>query len=213
MEPIVLRASHRDIKGKKVKLLRKQGLVPGNLFGHNVASTPLQVDARELTNVLRVAGTHALVSLHINDQPPRTVLVRGFTTDPQTGRVLHVDLHQVGMKEKLHAKVPLAFEGEAPAVSRAGGILVRGADEVEVECLPSELPPAITVDLSKLTHLDSSIQVRDLAVPPGVKMLTEADEVVARIATPQPEKIEEEAAPEEEEKATPAKETSPEEAT
>lgn len=215
METMSLRASRRDVLGKKVKSLRRKGLVPANLFGHDMSSIPLQLDRREAVNVLRGAGTHALVSLRVDDQPPRTVLVRDFSLDPRSGRLIHVDLYQVGMKEKLHAKVPLAFEGEAPAVSTAGGVLVRGADEVEIECLPKDLPPAIIVDLSSLTELDESIHVRDLALPPGVKILTEPDEVIARIAAPRAERVEEElAAPgvsSAEEEVAPVEETPTEE--
>lgn len=201
METISLHATRRDILGKKVKQLRRQGLVPLNLFGHNVPSTALQADARQMVQVLRTAGTHALVNLAIDNEAPKAVLVRGFAADPMSGHLLHVDLYQVGMKEKLKAEVPLDFVGEAPAVSTAGGILVRGATAVEIESLPKDLPASIPVDLTGLTELDSAVRVRDLNPPPGVKILTDPDEVVARVAAPRVERGEEEAAP-----AAPARE-------
>lgn len=181
MDTIQLKAEPRTVLGKKVKLLRRQGLVPANLYGHRVASRALQIPERVVEFTIGRASRAALFSLDIGDGEPRTVLVKEIQRHPTTAKPLHVDLYQVAMSEKLSAVVPLHFVGEAPAVRDFNGTLVHNLTEIEVEALPSDLPTAIDVDVSGLKTLDDAIHVRDLHLPSGVAALADPDTVIATV--------------------------------
>lgn len=192
MQQIELKAQKRNILGKKVKRLRREGIVPAVLYGREIESVPLQIEERELGRVLAQAGEHRLIALQIDRSPtPQMVLTRDVQWDAITGRPIHVDFYAVVMTEKITTEVPLVFVGEAPAASLAGAILFEGLDEVEIECLPSDLIEAIEVDLSELKEIDQAIYVRDLRVPPAIKILTDPEEVVAKVVWAAPEEVEE----------------------
>src|SRR5690606_23874506 len=143
----------------------------------------------------RQAGETGLIDLKIDDQETRPVLIHSTLLDPVRGQVLHVDFYQVNLKEKLTATVPLEFVGESPMVKNKEGILLELLQEVEVESLPTDIPPKIEVDVSSLTEMDQGIQVGDLSVPAGVEMRTEAEELVCKIEAAQmAEEVEEVAA-------------------
>lgn len=210
MEQIELKTQKRKVLGKKVKNLRREGLVPAVLYGHETDSVSLQVEERELNRVLAQAGGHRLIALKIGRSRKRQMtLAREVQWDVITGRPLHVDFYAVIMTEKVTIEVPLVFVGEAPAAAQAGAILLQGLDEVEIECLPGDLIEAIEVDVSELVEMDQTIYVKDLRVPSTVDILTDAEEIVARVAWAAPEEVEEEVvpvAPEEVEVITRAKE-------
>ncbi len=195
MERLELRAEKRSIIGKKVKRLRREGLIPAVLYGHKTASIPLQVKERELRRVLSQAGGHMLISLKIEgEEEPRTVLVHEIQKDAITGGLLHADFYQVITTEKVTAEVPLVFVGEAPALLGGEAVLVHGLETVEVECLPDNLIESIEVDVSGLKEIGQAIYVRDLKVPPDIKILTDGEERVVEIVRTAPEEeVEEEA--------------------
>jgi large subunit ribosomal protein L25 len=197
MEQILLNAEPRTIKGKKVKDLRRQGYVPAVMYGHRTEPVSLQVTERELRQVLREAGSSRLITLSVaGTAEPRMVLVRDLQRDSINHAVLHVDLYEVIMTEKLTAEVPIVLMGEAHPVKAAEGLLFHGLDSIEVECLPGDLPENIQIDLSQLTTIGQAILVRDLKVGEGIEILTERDEVVVKILPLEEEVIEEVAAPE-----------------
>jgi large subunit ribosomal protein L25 len=192
MEQIELKTQKRDVLGKKVKRLRREGIVPAVLYGRETESIPLQVEERELNRVLAQAGEHRLIALQIDRSPtPQMVLTRDVQWDVISGRPIHVDFYAVVMTEKITTEVPLVFVGEAPAASLAGAILFQGLDEVEIECLPGDLIEAIEVDLSGLKEIDQAIYVKDLRVPPTIKILTDPEEVVAKVSWAEIEEVEE----------------------
>ena len=183
MDKIELAAAKRDVLGKKVKSLRREGITPANLYGHNVASTALQIDTIELKQTLARAGKSSLVSLKIDaGKRPRMVIFRDVQRQPLTGDVLHVDLYQVKMEEKIKIEVALAFVNEASAVKDRGGILVQNMNSVEVECLPANMPHSIEVDLSVLEEIDQAVHVRDLVVDDTVTILTDGEQSIVQIA-------------------------------
>jgi large subunit ribosomal protein L25 len=188
MEAIELQASPRTVLGKKVRHLRRQGMLPANLFGHNVASQALQVEERAFQRAFAQAGMNTLISLKMAGAEPKMVLIRGLQRNPLKRDVLHVDFYQVAMMEKLTAQVPLVFLGEAPGVA-AGGILLHNIDEVEIECLPGDLLRQIDVDISGLQAIDDAIHVKDLKVSAAIKILRDPDEVVAKILPPAKEEV------------------------
>ncbi|MGB2856268.1 MAG: 50S ribosomal protein L25 [Dehalococcoidia bacterium] len=183
MEQIELSAATRDILGKKVRFLRRQGLTPANLYGRNVKSTALQVDTTQLKHTLAKAGKSSLVALKVDSaKRPKMVIIRDIQREPLTGGLLHVDLYQVKMEERIKIEVSLLFVGEAPAIRDRGGILVQNMTSVEVECLPANMPHNIEVDLSVLKELDQAVHVKDLSVDEGVTILTDPEQSIVQIA-------------------------------
>lgn len=184
MDTVQIDAEPRTVLGKKVKLLRQQGLVPANVYGHHLASVPLQLPEKLVAMRVARAGRSTLFSLQLGNGEPRTVLVKEVQRHPVSGKVLHVDFFQVAMTEMLRASVPLHFVGEAPAVRETGGTLLHNITSVEVESLPADLPSSIEVDMSSLATLDDALHVSDLRVPDGVEVLTGPDELIAKVAPP-----------------------------
>ena len=177
MDKIELSATGRDVLGKKVKSLRREGITPANLYGHNVASTALQIDTDDLKHALARAGKSSLVSLKVDGgKRPRMVIFRDVQRHPLTRSLLHVDLYQVRMEEKIKIAVSLAFINEAPAIRDRGGILVQNMSSIEVECLPADMPHSFEVDLSILEEIDQAIHVKDLSVADSVTILTDGEQ-------------------------------------
>jgi large subunit ribosomal protein L25 len=142
----------------------------------------LQVPARDLRAVLSSAGTNRLINLWVDDgDKPRLTLAREVQRDVTTQAMLHVDLYEVVMTERITGEVPLTLVGVAPVVGRKEGLLVRGLDSLQVHCLPDRLGDAIEVDLSILERTDQAILVRDLVVDEDIEILTNADEVVVQV--------------------------------
>jgi large subunit ribosomal protein L25 len=193
MEQIELKTQKRTVLGKKVKSLRLEGLIPAVLYGHETESLPLQVEERELNRVLAQAGGHRLIALKIGRaRKRRMALARDVQWDVISGKPLHIDFYAVVMTEKVTTEVPLVFVGEAPAAEAAAGVMVlQGLDGIEIECLPGDLIEAIEVDLSGLEEIDQAIYVKDLQVPPAVEILTDAEEMVAKVGWAAAEEVEE----------------------
>jgi large subunit ribosomal protein L25 len=193
MSTLELRAEPRSIVGKKVRFLRRQGIVPGNVYGHT-SSAAIQVAARDVEQTIHRAGKTNLVTLAVAGGEPTTVLVKGWQRHPYKGDLLHVDFYRVMMTETLRMDVPIRLSGEAPAVKLTGGTPFQTLATLSVECLPSDIPESIEVDISGLAEDDASIYVRDLATPSGVTILTDVDEMIVKIMPPTIQREEEEAA-------------------
>jgi large subunit ribosomal protein L25 len=182
---VELVAERRTLFGKKVKRLRREGRTPAVMYGHGFDPVPLQFEERRLRQVLSHVGGSQLIGVRIKgEERQEMTLVRDVQRDPIRLNVLHVDLYRVEMTERITAEIPLEIVGESPVVQSGEGILLMGVSAVEVECLPGDLVDAIEVDLSDLTELDQSLHVRDLAIPSGIDVLTDMDEMVARVVRP-----------------------------
>jgi len=202
MDRIELSAAKRDVLGKKVEFLRRRGITPANLYGHKVQSTPLQIDTAELKRTLAQAGKSSLVALKIDGtKRPRMVVFREIQRQPVTRSLLHVDLYEVSMAEKIKIEVPLVLVNEAPALKDRGGILVQNMTSIEVECLPANMPHSFEVDLSVLHEIDDAVHVKDLQVPEGVGVLTDREQSIVQISRSRVEVEVAEAAAEAEEAA------------
>lgn len=181
-EQIEVIAEKRTVQGKKVKQLRREGWIPGVMYGRDFDPLSLQFEARRLEKVLSQVGGSQLIGIKIQGQDqPEMALVRDVQRNPIRLNVLHVDLYRVQMTERLTAEIPLEIVGESPVVEQNEGIVLQGISAIEVECLPGDLVDAIEVDLSDLLELDQGIFVRDLAIPSGIDVLTDQDEMVARV--------------------------------
>jgi large subunit ribosomal protein L25 len=188
-----LTAEKRTVIGKQVKQLRRQGWVPGVMYGHGFDPVHLRFEKRSLRHVLSKVGGSQLISINIEgNKQPEMALVRDVQRDPIRGSLLHVDFYRVRMTERLTTEVPLMIVGESPVVEAREGILLQGISSIEVECLPGDLVDAIEVDLTDLVEIDQALYVRDLAVPAGIDVLTDLDEMVVRVVPLEAEEVEEE---------------------
>lgn len=187
----------RALLGKKVKQLRRQGQIPAVVYGHNVESTPLTVDVRQFSNTLRQAGETGLIDLTISSESkPRPVLVHAILRDPVTDAVLHVDFYQVNLKEKLTTMVPLEYIGESELVKNNEALLLEILQEVEVECLPTDIPSSIEVDTTALAEINQGIIVSELKAPAGVEIKTDPEEMICKLTSPRIQETAEELAEE-----------------
>ena len=180
----------RALTGKQVNRLRREGVLPGVVFGGHKDSTNIQTDQREFERGYRRWGNTTLMTLEGLADGDQPVLIHDVTRSTLTGNLLHVDFLRVSLTEKVHAEVPVHFVGESPAV-KGGGVLVHAKSEINVEAFPQDIPHAIEVDLSGLLEIDDSIYVRDLKVDASkVEILDEGDELIVRVV---PVRVEEEA--------------------
>jgi len=183
----------RTVLGKKVSTLRRQGILPGVIFGGHANSLPIETDLHAFEQRYRRWGNTTLLSLSGIDGGEVSALVYDVSRDPVTGRMLHVDFTRVSLTEKTRADVPLHFVKESPAVRTLGAVLLHALSEVTVEAFPQDIPRAIEVDLSGLQEIDDAIFVRDLVVDATtVRITNDPDELVVKAM---PVKIEEEAKP------------------
>lgn len=159
-----LAANLRKISGRKVKTLRKQGLLPANVFGKKIESKPIQVDEKTFLAVYEEVGETGLIDLEIDSEKAVPVLISEYQVDPLSGNIIHVDFHQVDLTVKVSASVPIEIVGESPAVKDKGGILNTTLNEVEVEALPADLPENIEVDISTLLEIGDAITIADLKI-------------------------------------------------
>jgi large subunit ribosomal protein L25 len=193
MDQVELQVSKREILGKKVRFLRRQGITPLHLFGHDIESLALQCDTDALQRMLAQSGHAALVALKLgNEKRRRTVVVREIQRGPRRGELLHVDFYQVRMAEKIKVEVPVVLVGEAPASRARGNTLLQELNTLTVECLPSEIPASVELDLSALTDPEQVIRAKDVEVGEEIAVLNDPELVVVRIISRPEEKIEEE---------------------
>ncbi len=190
---VELKVSARPVLGKKVKRLRREGIIPANVYGRGLDSLAIQVVRDDLVSVIRTAGRNEIVYLRLDGEEPRPTFVRQIQRNPVTDAILHVDFYQISLMEKVRMEVPLALVGTAPAEQAYGGTLLHSLDSITVEGLPTDIPSVIEVDVSGLAEIDAAIHVGELSVPEQVAVLSDPEVVVAKIAPPHVEKgVEEE---------------------
>jgi large subunit ribosomal protein L25 len=182
-----LAASRRTTTGKKVAQMRRDGRLPGVVFGRGLTSDSVSVDTHEFEQLRRHAGANTLIDLSVDGGPSAPVLVYGVQTSVITRRPLHVDLYLVRMTEELTVDVPLVSEGISDAVETAGGTLMHVIDTVRVRALPDHLPQSIHYSIDSLATFDDQVHVRDLAIPSDATLLNDPDEVVAKVLPPRVE--------------------------
>lgn len=176
-----LKASVRTVLGKKIKKLRREGILPANVYGKDLSSVALQLPLSDFMTVFKEVGETGLIDLLVEDKK-RPVLVKNMHMDFRSNTPLHVDFYQVNLKEKVKTMVPVILINESPAVTENVGTLLQTLNEVEVEALPEALPENIEVSIENLAAVDDQITVADLKAPEGVTILTDEGQVVAKIA-------------------------------
>ncbi len=183
MEKLKLKANKREILGKKTRFLRRKGITPTHLFGDGLKSRALQCDTPTLQKLIARAGMTRIIALDVEgDKKPRSVFIREIQKEPRSSALLHVDFYQVKMTEKIKFDVPIVLTGEAPAMKEKGRTVSHSLTSLSVECLPDDLPPQIEVDISVLEDVEQAILVRDIVLGPGVTVLDEADQMVAKVS-------------------------------
>ncbi|PIV00213.1 50S ribosomal protein L25 [Candidatus Shapirobacteria bacterium CG03_land_8_20_14_0_80_39_12] len=183
MQETKLKAEKRTICGRKVKNLRKEGLIPANVYGKKTASVSISLKKEEFQKVFSDVGETGIVKLNIEgEKEKRLILIQNLQRDPLSGETLHVDLRQILLTEKISAKVPVALSGEAPAVQQKLGILIQTISEIEVEALPLDLPENFVVEVNKLANVGDQVLLKNLAFDrTKVKPSLEEETVLARI--------------------------------
>ena len=175
----------RDVLGKKVRRLRRDGLMPANIYGRAIPSLAVQMPLRDAREMLTAHGTNTLIRVQVEgEQEPRPAMVRAVQRDPVSGAVQHIDFHQVDLTRSTRATVPITLIGEAPAVGALGGILLQGADNVQLEALPADVPTQIEISVEGLEEFDQRVTVADLEMPAGVTMLSNPEMMLARVVRP-----------------------------
>ena len=181
-----LAAERRTVTGKAVSRLRKDGRLPGVVYGHGTDSEPVTIDAHEFEQLRKHAGASTLVDLKVEGGKARPVLISSIQVHPVNRRPLHVDLFAVRMTEELTVEVQLVSTGVAGAVEN-GGTLVHPTSSVKIRALPANLPDSLSYDLSPLVDFDTTITVADLIIPEGVTIQADPAEVIARVLAPRVE--------------------------
>ena len=192
MEGLALKATTRDILGKKTRFLRRQGITPAHLFGHNLKSLALQCNTAELKSIIAQAGTTTLFDLKIGaEKRPRKVLIREIQNDALSQQILHIDFYQIIMTEKIKVEVPIVLVAEAPAMRVKGRLLMQSLTSLSIECSPDKLPPEVKVDLSPLEEVGQAIHVKDLAIDPAIIITSNPDQLIVKISEEAMAKVEE----------------------
>jgi len=176
-----LAAEPREVTGKKVAVLRRGGRLPAVVFGRGLSSENVSVDAHDFEQLRRHAGQNALIDLSVDGKKARPVLVHGVQVHPVNRRPLHVDLFLVRMTEELIVDVPLVATGTSLAVENLNGTLLHPLESVRVRALPDHLPQQIEYSIEGLLDFDAVVKVSDLLIPGDVTLLTDSDEVVAKV--------------------------------
>jgi large subunit ribosomal protein L25 len=177
-----LTANDREITGKAARRLRHQGRLPAVVYGHSRQASNIELDAHEFDRVFSRAGKTQLIDLVIGGGRASKVLVKEVQISPRRNTPLHVDFHQVSLREKLQVEVPVVVSGEAQPVKMGDADVLQILHTLRVECLPTDIPEAIEIDVSGLDHVDAGIRVSDLTLPEGLTAVVDPEELVVKLA-------------------------------
>jgi large subunit ribosomal protein L25 len=191
MEVHSVKLSSRTLTGKKVNVLRRQGLVPVHVYGVQIEPASLQVENRTLIRLLAQVGTNVPVSVEYEGGNKENIcFVREVQRHPVTEDIIHVDFLRVDVSQRITTDVPLVLEGAPPGVTQMGGVLLQNLQSLRVEALPMEMPSSIPVDITILDDFEKTIVVGEITVPGDVAVLNDADEMIARVTAPRIEAVE-----------------------
>jgi large subunit ribosomal protein L25 len=186
MKNVVLKASPRSVTGKQVRRLRREGLLPAVLYGHKFEPMAISLNAHDTALALSGLSQSALVTIEL-DGKEYPALVRERQKNYIRNEFIHIDFQVVSRTEKLRTNVSIELHGVSPAVKDFNGVVVSGVTQVEVECLPQDLPERIVLDITKLVNIGDGIYVRDLVLPEGVTIHQPPEEMIVMISAPEQE--------------------------
>ena len=194
MDRVVLKATRREVTGKQVNALRRSGKLPAVIYGHHTEPISITLEAHGAGLTLSKVGSSTLITVSV-DGKEYPALVRERQRDFIRGTLKHVDFLAVSLTENIRAEVQIEFTGSSPAVKDLNAVLVTGLHSVSVECLPTDLPDRIVVEISGLAQIGDGIHVRDLQIPDKVRVLDDPDEMIVVTTYAKEEVVEEVAAP------------------
>ncbi len=183
MEEIVIRANRRELIGKQVKALRREGRLPGVMYGKHVDTVPIVMDHREASKTLEGLSPSTLIQIQL-DGGEYYALVREKQRDIILGSLTHIDFQAVSLTETVRAEVAIDLIGDSSVIRELGGILVTNVEQLDVEALPRDLPERIEVDVSHLENIGDAVYVRDLSLPESVTVFAEPDDVIVVVTLP-----------------------------
>lgn len=181
MEKVVINAEKRDVVGKKVGSLRRQGLIPGVMYGHNEPPFPIIMNAREIERVINNLTSSSIVTVKVNGESHQA-LIREKQKDYIRNQIIHIDFQILSLKEKIRSKIEVKLVGVAPAVKNFNGIVLQEREFIDVEALPADLPERITVDISGLENIGDLIRVGDLDISDAVTVFDDVNDVIVSIS-------------------------------
>jgi large subunit ribosomal protein L25 len=193
MEQLILEVEKRTEIGKtKVNALRHQGLIPAVVYSEGKEAISLKISRGQFLKMIHQHQVeNAIITLQVKDDDKkggRSCMIKELQHDPVKGDILHVDFNEISLSKALKVKVSVAPKGEATGVKNDGGVLEHVMWEVEIECLPMDIPKHIDVDISAL-KIGDSIHIKDIAFPPKVKVLSDPDSIVLHVAAPMKEVV------------------------
>lgn len=188
MNKYVLKAEKREILGSKVRKMRKVGLIPATVFGKTIDSTSIQISSVEFNRIYKQAGETSLIWISVDGEAKeRPTLVKDLSNNPMTGKIVHIDFHQVNLKEKVTANVPVEIIGESDLIKSGAAVLDIHMDEVEVEALPTDIPEKLVFDISTLKEVGDHLLLSSIELPTGVTMISDPESIVVALGEPQKE--------------------------
>lgn len=202
--PETYAAQPRTLLGKAVSRLRRDGVLPANVYGRGIESTAVQLSARDVRSLLQEHGLNTLINLHVDGEgQPRSVVVRGVQRHPVSRQLEHVDFYQVDLARAIQGAVPVVLTGEAPAVQTYRALLLQSTETVVVEALPAQMPSHLEVSVAGMRGPDATVTAGDIPLPVGVTLVVAPETVVAQISRARGAAGEGEALPEGEQEALP----------
>jgi large subunit ribosomal protein L25 len=192
-EEILLYVKPRQVIGKQVRALRREGWIPLSIYGAHVQARSMQAEERALRSVLNKAGTNRLIRLDTGDGGQHVVITREIQREPISGKYWHVDFMEISLTEKMEIAIPVVLQGVPPLTKTGEGLLTHGLEEVLVRVLPTDLIPEIVVDVSGLMNLNDAIHVSDLKLGDAIEILTNPEEMLAKLSPVKEEVVETEA--------------------
>lgn len=183
MENLNIKANARTISGRKTKSLRRESQVPAIVYGFEIEPTKIAVDEVSMEKLYRQAGESTVIKLEL-DGKAHDVLIQDIQRDPVSGFAIHVDFRRIDMTKKVEAQIRIHLVGLAPAVKELGGTLIQSLEEVDVLALPAALVREIQVDVSGLKSFEDKIRLRDVVMPAGIELTSDAELAVAAVLPP-----------------------------
>ena len=175
----------RSVLGKRAKQLRRDGIMPGNIYGRGLESVAVQLPYRGAATIMSEHGLNSLIEVEVEgEETGRPVVVRSVQRHPVTREIQHVDFYQVDLTRQMQAMVPITVTGVAPAVHTYQGVVITGADRVSVQALPADIPGHLEINIDGLEELDDQLTVGDLDLPASILVMTELDIMIVRVQRP-----------------------------
>lgn len=191
METLQLQATPRMVVGKQVKGLRRQGITPGVIYGHGIEPIAIQFNSHDLERSISKTGTSTTVQVHVEGiTEPYLAIFRDVQYHSTKRNVVHIDLQALNIRETVRVPVSVVLVGEAPVIE-LDGMVLQVMTELEIEALPMDLVPSIEIDISVLTEIGASVQVRDIIPPKGVTILNSPSDTLVQMARMEAEEEEE----------------------